>query len=162
MSRISILVAVASNGVIGAGNRLPWHLPDDLRYFKRLTTGHCVVMGRKTYDSIGRPLPNRRNIVITRQPDLRIDGAEVAHSLDEALSACAGDDEIFVIGGAEIFRQVLDRTDRLYLTELMRDHEGDVFMPEYDRGQWQEVSRDKRVADGLEYHYAVYDRAAKK
>ncbi|MFZ5558015.1 MAG: dihydrofolate reductase [Pseudomonadota bacterium] len=158
MPRISILVAVARNGVIGADNRLPWHLPDDLRYFKRLTTGHCVIMGRKTYDSIGRPLPNRRNVVITRQSGLRIDGAEVVHSLDEALAACGGDDEIFVIGGAEIFRQILDRADRLYLTELMREYDGDVFMPEYDRTQWRETSRDKRCADGLEYHYVVYDR----
>jgi dihydrofolate reductase len=161
MSRISILVAVARNGVIGADNRLPWHLPDDLKYFKRLTTGHCVVMGRKTYDSIGRPLPDRKNVVITRQPDLRIDGAEVVRSLDEALAACAGDDEIFVIGGAEIFRQALDRTDRLYLTELQRDYEGDVLMPDYDRARWREVSRDPRMAGDLEYHYVVYDRAAK-
>lgn len=162
MPRISILVAVARNAVIGADNRLPWHLPDDLKYFKRLTTGHCVVMGRKTYDSIGKPLPNRKNVVITRQPGLRIEGAVVVHSLDEALAACGDDEEIFVIGGAEIFRHALDRTDRLYLTELQRDYEGDVRLPEYDRSLWRELSREKRTAGDLEYHYVVYDRAGKK
>lgn len=162
MPRISILVAVARNAVIGADNRLPWHLPDDLKYFKRLTTGHCVVMGRKTYDSIGRPLPNRKNVVITRQPGLRIEGAVVVHSLDDALEACGDDAEIFVIGGAEIFRQAMARTDRLYLTELQRDYEGDVLMPAYDRSLWREVSREKRFAGDLEYHYVVYDRAPKK
>lgn len=162
MPRVSILVAVAGNGVIGADNRLPWHLPDDLKYFKRLTTGHCVVMGRKTFDSIGKPLPDRRNVVITRQPDLKIEGAVVVHSLDEGLRACGEAAEIFVIGGAEIFRQALDRTDRLYLTELQRDYEGDVRMPDYDRSLWREVSREKRFAGDLEYHYVVYDRAGKK
>jgi dihydrofolate reductase len=162
MARVSILVAVARNGVIGADNRLPWHLPDDLKYFKRLTTGHCVVMGRKTYDSIGKPLPNRRNIVISRRQGLSIEGAEVVHSLDEALSRCGSDEEIFIIGGAEIFHQALCGADRLYITELMRDYRGDVFMPAFDHALWVETSRDKRLADGLEYHYVVYDRAAKK
>ena len=102
--RVALIAAVAGNGVIGAGNRLPWHLPEDLRHFRTLTSGHCVVMGRKTWESIGRPLPARQNIVVSRQPGIRLEGAAVAHSLDEALSVADRPDPVFVIGGEELQR----------------------------------------------------------
>lgn len=155
---IALVVAVARNGVIGAGNALPWRLPDDLKYFKALTMGHCVVMGRKTFESIGRPLPGRQNVIVTRQAGYQVPGAEVAHSVEEALEACERKDEVFVIGGAELFRQLIDRASRLYMTEVLREFEGDVFFPEYDRTAWREVSRDRRHAGDLEYHFVVYER----
>jgi dihydrofolate reductase len=121
---ISIIVAVAENGVIGSDNRLPWHLPDDLKRFKALSVGKPIVMGRRTFDSIGRPLPGRANIVISRQSGLALQGARVVHSLDEALSAAGAVPEIVVIGGAEIFRQVLPRTNTIHLTRVQA-HRGE-------------------------------------
>lgn len=159
--RISIIVAVARNGVIGRDNKLPWHLPADLRYFKSLTLGHHVVMGRKTFESIGKPLPGRTSVVVTRQPGYQAPGAIVASSVDQALAKCAEDSEVFIIGGAELFAQTMDRADRLYATEIQQDFEGDVRYPEYDRGEWKEISREKHRLDGpggLEYHFVVYDR----
>ena len=160
--RISIIVAVAQNGVIGRGGRLPWHLPADLKYLKALSLGHHIIMGRKTFESIGKPLPGRTNVVVTRQAEYRAPGAVVAGSVEQALAACSGDGEIFIIGGAELFAQAMGRADRLYLTEIQRDFEGDVRFPEYDRNRWREVSRGKHKlddADNLEYHFAVYERA---
>ncbi len=159
--RVSIIVAVAQNGVIGRGNRLPWRLPDDLKYFKALTLGHHVIMGRKTFESIGKPLSGRTNVVVTRQPGYQAPGVVVAGSIEQALAACANDTEIFVIGGAELFAQTMDQAGRLYLTEIQQDFEGDVIYPRYDRSQWREVSREKRWLDGpggLEYHFVIYDR----
>lgn len=156
--RIALVVAMARNGVIGAGNALPWRLPDDLKYFKALTMGHCIVMGRKTYESIGRLLPGRQNVIITRQPDYTVPGAWVVHSVEQALAACECKDEIFVIGGAELFRELIGRADRMYVTELLQDFEGDVYFPPYDRSAWREVSRDRRRAADLEYHFVVYER----
>lgn len=160
--RISIIAAVAKNGVIGRGGRLPWHLPADLKYFKALTLGHHIIMGRKTFESLGKPLPGRTNVVVTRQAEYRAPGAVVTGSVEQAIAACAGDTEIFIIGGAELFAQAMDRADRLYLTEIQRDFEGDVRFPEYDRSRWREVSREKHKlddAESLEYHFAVYERA---
>lgn len=160
--RVSIVAAVARNGVIGRGGSLPWHLPADLKYFKALTLGHHLIMGRKTFESIGRPLPGRTNVVVTRQAEYRAPGAVMAGSVEQALAACAGDGEIFIIGGAELFAQAMGRADRLYLTEIQRDFEGDVHFPEYDRSRWREVSRKKHKLDdagSLEYHFAVYERA---
>jgi dihydrofolate reductase len=144
---ISIIVAVAENGAIGSGNRLPWHLPDDLKRFKALSLGKPVVMGRRTFESIGRPLPGRPNIVISRQGGLAIDGVRVAHSLDEALAAAGSVPEVVVIGGAQIFRQVLPRTDTIHLTRVHARVAGDVFFPELDPAQWREAAVEHHAAD---------------
>ena len=144
---ISIIVAVAENGAIGSGNRLPWHLPDDLKRFKALSLGKPVVMGRRTFESIGRPLPGRPNIVISRQGGLAIDGVRVAHSLDEALAAAGSVPEVVVIGGAQIFRQVLPRTDTIHLTRVHARVDGDVFFPELDPAKWRETAVEHHAAD---------------
>ena len=144
---ISIIVAVAENGVIGSDNRLPWHLPDDLKRFKALSLGKPIVMGRRTFDSIGRPLPGRANIVISRQPGLTIAGAVVRHSLDAALVAAGSVPEIVVIGGAEIFRQVLPRTNTIHLTRVHARVAGDVLFPELDPAKWREAAVEHHAAD---------------
>jgi dihydrofolate reductase len=123
---ISLVLAVADNGVIGRQGKLPWHLPDDLRRFKQLTTGHAVVMGRRTFESIGRPLPNRRNVVLTRNQDWAADGAEVFHDLATLLGTVDQNEEIFVIGGAEVFNQTLPMADRAYLTSVHVEVEGET------------------------------------
>lgn len=150
---LTLLAAVGRNGVIGRDNGLPWHLPEDLRHFKAVTMGHTLVMGRKTYDSIGRPLPGRRTIVVTRQPDWAADGVSVAGSLEQALSA-AGPDEVFVVGGGEVYAQALPLADRLLLTEVDQSPEGDAWFPAFDRQLWREVARDAR--DG--YAFVTYTR----
>ena len=139
--KIAIVVAMAANRVIGRDNQLPWHLPADLKHFKQLTLGKPVVMGRKTYESIGRPLPERTNIVVTRDRDYGAPGCVVVHSLDEALAAAGEAAEVMVIGGAGIYRQVLPRTDTLYLTQVHAEFEGDTLFPELDAAQWREVAR---------------------
>ena len=159
--RISLIAAVASNGVIGRDGRMPWHLPEDLKRFKALTMGHAIVMGRKTYDSIGRLLPGRRTIIVTRQPDYRVEGAEVAHSVDAAIALAPGDDEIFVIGGGEIYAQALPFADRLLMTEIDAAPEGDVRFPAIDRRQWRQASRlADRSADGIGFAFVTYERVA--
>ena len=132
---ISIIVAAAQNGAIGSANRLPWHLPDDLKRFKALSLGKPIVMGRRTFDSIGRPLPGRTNIVVSRHAGLAIEGVLVVQSLDAALAAAGSVPEIVVIGGAEIFRQVLPRTDTIHLTRVHAHVSGDVFFPKLDPAQ---------------------------
>ncbi len=158
--RISLIAALARNGVIGIENRLPWKLSDDLKYFKALTMGHHILMGRKTYESIGRPLPGRTTVIITRGKFPAPEGGIVAHSIPDAITACRDDGEIFFVGGAELYRQALPLADRLYLTEIQAEVEGDAWFPDYDRAQWAEVSRDRRREDlsGLAYHFVVYDR----
>jgi dihydrofolate reductase len=157
--RIGIIAALASNRVIGVRNALPWRLPEDLQHFKKLTMGHHIVMGRKTYDSIGRLLPGRTTVILTRDPDYRLNGAKVAHSLKEAVDTAEGDDEVFFVGGAELYAQALPLADRLYLTEIQRAFEGDARFPEIDAGQWRETARENHAAaDGMEYHFAVYER----
>ena len=136
---LSLIVAVAQNGVIGDRNALLWHISEDLKHFKALTTGHPVVMGRKTYESLGRPLPNRTNVVISRQ-EMEIPGCRVVHSLDEALALFPGDEEVFIIGGAQIYAEALPRADRFYLTRVFHDYEGDTRFPEWDEAQWRLVS----------------------
>lgn len=138
--RVSIIVAAATNRVIGLRGELPWHLPDDLRRFRRLTTGKPVIMGRLTHESIGRPLPERRNIVISRQPELRAPGCEVVSSPAAALEAAAGSDEIMVIGGGRIYQQLLPLTDRIYLTRVHANPEGDAFFPKLATGEWRTVT----------------------
>lgn len=133
---ISIIVAIAENGVIGDRNALLWHISEDLRHFKTLTTGHPVIMGRKTYESLGRPLPGRTNVVVTRQR-LELPGCTVAHSLEEALALFPADEEVFVIGGAQIYAEALPLADRFYLTRVLHAYEGDTRFPAWDEAQWQ-------------------------
>ena len=159
--RISLVVAMAKNRVIGAGNAIPWHLPDELKLFKRITMGHHIVMGRRTYESIGRLLPGRTTVIVTRQSGYHVPGAVVAHSLAEAVAACAGDDEIFVIGGGELYKSALPLADRLHLTTVEAEPAGDTFMPEFDLGEWREICSEFHPADAAHrhaYRYAVYDR----
>ncbi|MBD2716325.1 dihydrofolate reductase [Microvirga sp. STR05] len=145
---LAFVVAIAENNVIGNDNQLLWHLPDDLKHFKRLTQGHPVVMGRRTYESIGRPLPNRTNIVVTRQADWQAPGCEVAYSVPDALEQAARlDEEVFVIGGAEIYRQALPAADVIYLTEVHHTFEGDVVFPELNNTEWREESRERHEPD---------------
>ena len=145
--RITLVAAVAKNGVIGRDGDLPWRLPDDLKAFKRLTLGKPVVMGRKTWESIGRPLPERHNVVMTRSQDFEAPGASVVPSAEAALELLADQDEVMVIGGGAIYRQFLERADHIYLTEVDADVDGDVTFPELDPGEWVEVSREHHPAD---------------
>lgn len=157
--RISIIAAMARNRVIGIANTLPWRLPEDLKHFKALTLGHHILMGRKTYESLGRPLPGRTSVVITRSQDLQVPGCLVANSVKEAVAACDNDNEIFFIGGEELYRQALDVADRIYLTEIKADFAGDAWFPEFDTSLWQETGRKPcKSASGLEYDFLIYDR----
>jgi dihydrofolate reductase len=152
---------MAENRVIGVDNSLPWRLPADLRHFRRLTTGHHVIMGRRNYESIGKPLPDRTNIVVTRNPSYRAPGCLVMHSLEAALASAQNDPEIFVIGGADIYRQALDRADRLYLTLVHAQVQGDTYFPPIDERQWREISRERHELDEKNPHactFLVYDR----
>ena len=153
---IALVVAMAENNVIGKNNQLIWHLPADLNHFKNLTTGHPIIMGRKTYESIGKPLPNRTNIVITRQQDFKPEGVLVAHSLSEALMLAQQlDVNIFVIGGAEIYKQAMFLADTIYLTEVHQAFEGDTFFPEINTLLWVETEREEHQADEKNpYDYA--------
>lgn len=162
--RISIISALASNRVIGIGNTLPWRLPEDLKRFKALTMGHHIIMGRKTYESIGKPLPGRTTVIITRGNYPATEGVKIAHSLNEAMAVCAGDEEIFFVGGAEIYTQALPLADRLYLTEIQSEVDGDAWFPEFDRAGWRELARDIRrdEVNGLEYHFVIYDRQSRR
>jgi len=137
---VILIAAVGSNGVIGRDNDLPWRIREDLQHFKALTLGHTLVMGRKTYDSIGRPLPGRRTVVVTRQRDWAADGVEVVHDLDDALKLAEGND-LYVAGGGEIYRQALPYADRLELTEVAQSPTGDVTFPTFDRTEWRETAR---------------------
>ncbi len=158
--KVSVIVAVAENGVIGDKNSLLWHISEDLRNFKRVTSGHPVIMGRKTFESLGRPLPNRTNVVITRQ-NITIEGCEVAHSLDEALAMFPSDEELFVIGGAQIFAEALPRADRFYLTRVHHPYEGDTSFPAWNENEWQMVESE-HFERGEKYEYPftieVYER----
>lgn len=138
---------MSRNRVIGAHGAIPWHLPEDLKRFKRLTLGHHIIMGRKTWESIGRPLPGRAAVVVTRQRDYRAQGALVMHSLEDAIAACAGDSEIFVTGGAELYARALPRASRLYLTTVDAEVSGDTVMPEFELSGWREVFSESFAAD---------------
>jgi dihydrofolate reductase len=165
--RLALIAAVAENGTIGRDNGLPWYLPEDLKYFKRVTLGKAIVMGRKTWDSIGRPLPGRTNIVVSRQPDLSIEGATVVKDLTAALELASriatvdGSEELMVIGGAEIYQLALPLAQRLYLTEVHAVVAGDALFPTWDRAQWVQSSSEKHDADDsnpFDYSFVVYDR----
>ncbi|QKQ24518.1 dihydrofolate reductase [Candidatus Ruthia endofausta] len=152
--KLSIIVAMDDNQLIGKNNALPWHLPADLAYFKKATTGKVVLVGRKTYDSIGKPLPNRRNIIVSRNTKFKADGCEVVGSINAALSLANGD-ELMVMGGASFYEQMIDRIDRLYITEVKDKFEGDAYFPEFDRTQFVEFSRESHQADEKNPH--IYD-----
>lgn len=149
---LSQIVAIGRNRVIGAGNSLPWRLPDDLAHFKRLTLGKPVLMGRKTWESLGRPLPGRDNLVITRNPGYHAAGARVFASLDTALAACSDAPEIMLIGGAELYAQTLPICDRLYLTEVDAAPDGDAFFPALDPADWRETAAEPHPADARHAH----------
>jgi dihydrofolate reductase len=160
-SRLSIIVAMSRNRTIGVNNTLPWRCAEDLKHFKTLTMGHHMIMGRKTFDSIGKPLPGRTTVVVTRDIALKIDGCLMANSLAAAIAACAHDSEIFIVGGAEIYRQAMNLVDTMYVTEIQQDVEGDAHFPEFDKGIWHETTREIRhqeTPQKLEYHFVTYQR----
>lgn len=166
--KLSLVWAMAQNRVIGRNNKLPWYLPEDLKYFKRITMGKPIIMGRKTFESIGKPLPGRTNIVVTRNPDYVVEGVKTVHSLDAAKALCEslalvdGSDEAMVIGGGEIYAQALPLADRLYLTEVHAEVDGDAWFPEFDRDAWREVAREDFEACGpnpYNYSFIVLDKA---
>lgn len=145
---ISIIVAIAKNGIIGKGNELPWNLPADLEYFKNTTKGHPVIMGARTHFSIGMILPGRKNIVLSDDPNLKLmDGAIMAESFEKAFELASESNEAFIIGGANVYRQGLNYADRLYITEVNGEPEGDIYFPEFDKNQWKETQRIKRGRD---------------
>jgi len=159
--RRSLVVAVASNGVIGRDNQLPWKLPDDMAYFKRVTMGHPVVMGRRTYESIGKPLPGRLNIVVTHNRDFEAPGCTVVGSLDDAWKAAGDADEVSVIGGTTLFGETLPIADRIHLTEMLAAVPGDTFFPAFDRSQWRESEVSRHAADdrhAYPFRIVVLDR----
>lgn len=165
--KLAIIVAQASNRVIGVNNKLPWHLPEDLRYFKQVTMGKPIIMGRNTFESIGRPLPGRENIVISRQSNYAPDGVKVVDSLDvayelaESIGLVNGIDEAMVIGGAQIYEQALPKAERLYLTQVEAEIDGDAWFPEFQQNDWKEVGRENFSAEGpnpYNYSFIVLDR----
>lgn len=157
---ISIIVAVAENWVIGGNNQLLWHISEDLKRFKSLTSGHSIIMGRKTFESIGRPLPNRKNIVVSRNANLVIDGCIIVNSLNEALEITEGEDEVFVVGGGELYRQALPLAKKMYLTKVHKTFEGDTTFPSINFNEWNLVLEQKGnpTADGLGYTFLDYVR----
>ncbi len=157
---ISIIAAMAENRVIGRDNKMPWDLPSDRRRFHAVTRGHPIILGRKTFESIGRPLSRRTNIVLTRRMDYRAEGAVIAHDLQSAFVACAGADEVFICGGEEVFHETIDLADRIYLTVLHRDVQGDACFPEIP-SYFKEVEREE-VDDVMSYAVILYERTSKR
>lgn len=158
---VNLIVAMAKNRVIGIDNKMPWHLPADFAWFKKNTLGHPVVMGRKTFESIGKPLPGRRNIVVSRNPAWRANGCDVYSSLGAALGSCATTEEIFVIGGATLYREALPIADRVFITEVEASPSGDTTFPIMSAGNWREVMREHRAADEKNAHamdFVILDR----
>jgi dihydrofolate reductase len=157
MTSLSLIVAIAQNNVIGINNTLPWHLPEDLKRFRALTMGHHIIMGRKTYESLGRLLPGRTTVIVTRNLSYSVEGAMVVHSLDDAIKACGDDSEAFLIGGAELYQQGLQFAHKLYVTEIDLGVTGDAFFPILDDQAWLEESREHHAsANGLSYSYVTY------
>jgi dihydrofolate reductase len=158
--RVVLVAAVADNGVIGVDGGLPWHLPEDFAHFKRTTSGHVVVMGRKTFESMGRPLPRRANVVVTRQRDWSADGAVVVASLEAALEeATRHEGDVMVIGGGEIYGQALPLADEQIITEVHLSPDGDAFYPGFDRSEWREVRREPHEHDGTRFDFVWWERA---
>ena len=157
--RVYLVAAVAANGIIGANGKLPWHIPEELKHFKKLTLGHPVIMGRRTWESLKGPLPQRENIVVTRRPGYEAPGAAVATSLDAALALCVGEPLAFVIGGTQLFEQALPIAAGMVLTEIERDYEGDTRFPDWDRAQWKETQRESHTAaSGVRFDLVLYEK----
>jgi len=158
---ISIIVAIGENHAIGKNNQLLWHMPNDLKHFKDVTSGRTIIMGRKTFDSVGKPLPRRRNIVVTRQ-DITIPGCEVVKSIEDGIALCTGEDEVFIGGGAEIYRQAMHLTNRIYLTVIHHAFDADTFFPEIDKNEWKETERENYQPDeknAFPYSFITLERA---
>ena len=163
---LSIIVAKAKNNIIGKENKLIWHLPEDLKHFKQVTTGHTIIMGRKTFESLGRVLPNRKHIVFSQNPDFKVsdENVEVVHSMLQIQEYIESKEENFVIGGAMIYNLLMPYVTKLYVTEIHKDFEGDAFFPRIDLNVWQEVSREKGLENeenNLDYDFVVYERKTK-
>jgi dihydrofolate reductase len=157
---VSIIVAIGENHAIGKNNQLLWHMPNDLKHFKDITSGRTIIMGRKTFDSVGKPLPRRRNIVVTRQ-DITIPGCEVVKSIEDGLALCKDEDEVFIGGGAEIYKLAMHLTYRIYLTIIHKSFDADTFFPEIDKNEWKEVSREDFEPDEknpLPYSFITLER----
>jgi len=159
MTKLSTIVAIANHRVIGINNTLPWHLPEDLKRFRALTMGHHIIMGRKTYDSLGRLLPGRTTVIVTRNPDYKVEGALIANSLQAAIALCKNDNEAFLIGGAELYQDGLKHSEKLYITEIDLDVAGDAHFPDFDSSHWQETAREAHISEkGLKFNYVTYQR----
>ena len=155
------MAAVAENGVIGAEGALPWHLPTDMKHFKQLTSGHTIIMGRRTFETLRQPLPNRRNVVVTRDRAYQASGAFIVHDLDEALSLTSKDDEVFVVGGGEIYEQAIPRADRLYLTIVHAVFEGDTFFPKFTDADWilnEDIRNEADEKHSYPFSFRRYER----
>ena len=160
---LSIIVAKAKNNIIGKDNNMVWHLPGDLKHFKKLTTGHTIIMGRKTFESLGKPLPNRKHIIFSQNPDFKVndENVEVIHSLLQIQDLIEGKEEAFVIGGAMIYNFLMPYVKKMYVTEIEKDFDGDTFFPSIDDEVWKEVSREKGLKDennNLDYYFVTYER----
>lgn len=157
---LSLIVAKAENNVIGKDNKLLWHLPEDLKRFKNLTTGHTIIMGRKTFESLGRVLPNRKHVVFTQNPNFKVDDAnvKVVHSLSDIQEYVEDKNENFVIGGEKIYNLLMPYVSKMYITEIHKDFDGDTFFPNVDLESWKETSREKMNADDFDYDFVVYER----
>ena len=160
---LSIIVAKAKNNIIGKENKMPWHLPEDLKHFKNLTTGHTIIMGRKTFESLGKPLPNRKHIIFSQNPDFKVEdeNVEVVHSLLQIQDLIEGKEEAFVIGGAMIYNFLMPYVKKMYVTEIDKEFEGDTFFPKIDDNIWKETSREKGIKDeknNLDYYFVTYER----
>ena len=161
-NNLSLIVAIAKNGVVGKDNALPWHLPEDLKRFRALTTGHHIIMGRKTYESLGRLLPGRTTVIVTRNANYKVEGALVAHSLQAAAALCVDDNEAFVIGGAELYKDALTLANKLYITQIDLEVEGDAFFPQFDQTEWQQTLREAHTsAQGLSFSYINLEKLIK-
>lgn len=159
---LSSIFAMGKNRVIGRDNQLPWRLPEDLKYFRRITTGHAVIMGRKTHESIGKPLPNRRNIVLTTQTNYQADGCEIAHSIEEVLALVDSKEEAFIIGGAEIYKLLLPYTNKMYITQIHQEFKGDAFFPTFDESEWVLTETAPGVQNDenpYQYEFQIYVRS---
>jgi dihydrofolate reductase len=160
---ISIIVAIAENNAIGKNNDLLWHIPEDMKRFRQITSGHKIIMGKRTYESLPhRPLKNRTNIVISDIPGDRYEGAVMAYSIEEALEHCPADEECFIIGGGMVYRQFLPLADKLYITRVDKPFDADIFFPEIDPGTWKETSRDEGADRGLDFTYSFITYERKK
>lgn len=158
---LSLIVAIAQNNVIGKDNMLVWYLPADMRFFKNTTMGHTLIMGRKTFESFGKPLPGRKTLVITRQKGWKYDGVTVVHSLQDAISSAPGDEEVFIIGGAEVYRQAMPYCQKMYITIIHNDFEGDTYFPPVDYSQWKLMSDEMHLPDEknlYSYSFRVFER----